>query len=152
MIYTWSPGRLKNSQDKFTVQGRLKPKRLLFCFTSWGYFFFLSTSQRGRTNEFDSKQLLSGNYPRIMYHHVITLDNIQSLWKIICTVCLISKPFICLNLWEKHLRVNEHNINIKNTVKILKAETGKMNNSLKIEAKFHNPNEKDKHYDCEMWK
>lgn len=40
---------------------------------------FLSTSQRGRTNEFDSKQLLSGNYPGIMYHHVITPDKIQSL-------------------------------------------------------------------------
>lgn len=41
--------------------------------------FFLSTFQRRRTNEFDSKQLLSGNYPGIMYHHVITLDKIQSL-------------------------------------------------------------------------
>lgn len=40
---------------------------------------FLSTFQRGRTNEFDSKQLLSGNYPGIMYHHVITPDKIQSL-------------------------------------------------------------------------
>lgn len=36
-------------------------------------------ASRERTNEFDSKQLLSGNYPGIMYHHVITPDKIQSL-------------------------------------------------------------------------
>lgn len=53
-------------------------KSLILLHTMW-LFLFLSTYQRRRTNEFDSKQLLSGNYPGIMYHHVITPDKIQSL-------------------------------------------------------------------------
>lgn len=99
MIYTWSPGRVKHS---FTVpEYKLAVAKISYS-VAHVKLFFLSISQTGRTNEFDSKQLLSGNYPGIMYHHVITPDKIQSLWKIICTVCLISKPFRCLNLWEKN--------------------------------------------------
>lgn len=45
----------------------------------FSFFFFACALQGERTNEFDSKQLLSGNYPGIMYHHVITPDKIQSL-------------------------------------------------------------------------
>lgn len=72
-----------------------------------------------------------------MYHHVITPDKIQSLWKIICTVCLISKPFRCLNLWEKKtLRSKlERNINQKYT----ESRNRKNAQFTTIEVKFHNP-------------
>ena len=107
--------------------------------------FFVPTSQRGRTNGFDSKQLLSGNYPGIMYHHVITPDKIQSFWKIICTVCLISKPFRCLNLWEKTLRGKlEQNIIIKKYWENTESRNRK-NVLYTFEVKFHNPIKKNKH-------